>query len=250
MLAAPSLLFLIGWSRYWRGLAAGARGSGLRVAPGWERGAPPLGQKESLPDAAGALGAVSLDTSKLDACVPARRLSSVSDACLLWAHWVLWHLHEGPKGERNVEKARPYLTRFLVGTEAKTQSHPPASSSPRRVSLWTSSLKNRIATTSLPLSLCVSEYNFKTLLLLSKERGRLKKKCQKSTHTSSCCIYQESIDTVAVTDRTSTLFFIFFLFLKTDWISVLLYALKRQKKKRKEKIASNTRSCSFSPFRY
>ena len=55
-LAAPSLLCLIGWSRYWRGLAAGARGSGLRVAPGWERGAPPLGQKESLPDAAGALG--------------------------------------------------------------------------------------------------------------------------------------------------------------------------------------------------
>ena len=37
---------------------AGGWGSrlGLRVAPGWERGAPPLGQKESLPDAAGALG--------------------------------------------------------------------------------------------------------------------------------------------------------------------------------------------------
>lgn len=28
--------------------AAGARGSGLRVAPGWERGAPPLGQKGTL----------------------------------------------------------------------------------------------------------------------------------------------------------------------------------------------------------
>ena len=247
MLAAPSLLFLIGWSRYWRGLAAGARGSGLRVAPGWERGAPPLGQKESLPDAAGALGAVSLDTSKRDACVPACWLSSVSDACLLWAHWVLWHLHEGPKGERNVEKARPYLTRFLVGTEAKTQFHPPRSSSPRRVSFWTSSLKNRIATINLPLSLCVSEYNFKTLLLLSKERGRLKKKKKKvkkaHIRVDHCSIYQESIDTVvALTLTAPQHFFSFFSqFLKTDWISALLHALKKAEKKKRKNTASNTR---------
>lgn len=107
----------------------GSLGLGLRVAPGWERGAPLSARSGKPSDAAGALGAVSFghfQTGRL--CSSSLDFLQSWDARLRGAHWVLWHLHEGPRG---MEKARPLPNPVLVGTEAKTQFHPPLVPPPR-----------------------------------------------------------------------------------------------------------------------
>lgn len=84
---------------------------------------------------------------------------------------------------------------------------------------------------------------------LARGEGGKKKKNVKKAHirVDHCSVYQESINTVAVTLTAPQHFFSFFSqFLKTDWISALLYALKKQKKKRKKKYLQHQIMLIFS----
>lgn len=117
-------------------LLARAGGWGSRLGTpgrsGWERGAPPLGQKESLPDAHLGRSPWTLPNG-----TPVFQLADFVQSLMLVSYGpsgCCGICTKDPRGRGMWRRLGLNPARVLVGTEAKTQFHPPPSSSPRRVS--------------------------------------------------------------------------------------------------------------------